>query len=146
MNVVFVLAGASHLSSWVKSELLCYRILTVDWDPQGAEPPLNACCCQVFQLAKRLKHRARCWDQIVIWWGTLLLSSAWLGSAQSWEVCMQPPSSAGKLGMGCFCENDKTITSSSLEFLFLLLSWDLENNTTGEGIEKHFYTSLSLNF
>lgn len=46
VNVVFVPAGSSLLSCQAKFELLCYRILTVDWDAQGVEPQVYRCCCQ----------------------------------------------------------------------------------------------------
>lgn len=118
----------------------------MDWDPQDAEPLLYACCCQDVPVGQKAQAQSQVSRSNCHLMQYIIVIICWLGSAQSWEVCMRPPSSAGKLGMGCFCENDKTITSSSLKFLFLLLIWDLENKTIGEGIEKCFYTSLSLNF
>lgn len=62
---------------------------------------------RMLQLAKGLKRRARCQDQSVVWCSTLSLSSAQSGSAQSWGLHAEPPSSASKLGMWSLCEKHK---------------------------------------
>lgn len=100
---------------------------------------------RMLQLAKGLKRRARCQDQSVVWCSTLSLSSAQSGSAQSWGLHAEPPSSASKLGMWSLCEKHKK-NSSSLAVLFLFSSWDLKTKTRGKGIQKSFYTSYSWNW
>lgn len=136
------LLGPSHLSSQVKSELLCYRILTVDWDPQGIGPQLSTCCCQDAPVSQRAQVQSqvsgsKCrLKRCVI----VIICSVLRG------LHAQPSSTAGKLGKCCLCEIHKTRTGSSLAFLFLFSGWNLENMTRGKGIEENFYTSLSLKF